>query len=93
MDEARSENLGKGKWKYQGKTGKWRTLENGDRVFFPDDKSEPLAMRGPKQGPKKKMRSYALKKKKKGLLSRVKSKLKKAVKSLRSKDDFKFRWK
>jgi hypothetical protein len=36
------EDLGNGKWKYQGKVGVWRTAKNGDKMFFPDDGSGPL---------------------------------------------------
>lgn len=36
------ENLGNGKYKYQGKEGVWRTAKNGDKMFFPDDGSGPL---------------------------------------------------
>lgn len=46
LDEARSTPVKGGKYKYKGKVGVWRTLPNGDRVFFPDDKSGPMAMRG-----------------------------------------------
>jgi len=41
----RSQKAKGGKYKYKGKVGVWRTLENGDRVFFPDDESGPMAMR------------------------------------------------
>jgi hypothetical protein len=43
VDEARSKELGDGKWEYEGKVGVWRTLSNGDRAFFPDDGGAPLA--------------------------------------------------
>ncbi len=79
LGEARSENLGDGKWEYKGKKGVWRTLGNYDRAFFPDDGSGPMAMR--KHG------------KKKSLVGKAKGFLKKAVGSLKKKmgkkgDDF-----
>lgn len=37
-----SKSLGNGKYEYKGKEGVWRTLKNGDRMFFPDDGSSPL---------------------------------------------------
>lgn len=36
IDEARSKSLGDGKFEFQGKKGVWRTLKNGDKVFFTD---------------------------------------------------------
>jgi len=46
LSEAISEPVkGKpGKYKYQGKVGVWRTHKGGDKVFYPDDKSGPLAV-------------------------------------------------
>lgn len=35
--------LRNGKYQYQGKVGVWRTAANGDKMFFPDDGSAPLA--------------------------------------------------
>jgi len=35
--------LGDDSYEYEGKVGKWRTAKNGDHMFFPDDKSAPLA--------------------------------------------------
>jgi hypothetical protein len=64
--EARSKSLGKGKYEYKGKEGVWRTIKGGDRVFFPDDKSAPMAMQGPKD-------------KKPGLLKRIAGGVKKAA--------------
>jgi hypothetical protein len=70
LEEARSTAVKDkpGKYKYQGKVGVWRTLPNGDKVFFPDDKSGPMAMRGPTKE----------KGKKPGLLKRIGGAIKKA---------------
>lgn len=56
LEEARSTPVKgkKGKYKYKGKVGVWRTLGSGDRVFFPDDKSGPMAMRKPTRSAAKK---------------------------------------
>jgi hypothetical protein len=43
LAEALSKSLGKGKWKYKGKTGVWRTTNSGDRIFIPDGGGKPLA--------------------------------------------------
>jgi hypothetical protein len=39
-----SKPVGKGKWKYKGKVGVWRTTNAGDRIFIPDGGGAPLAM-------------------------------------------------
>jgi len=50
LDEALSEAISKpvkgkpGKYKYKGKVGVWRTHSGGDKVFYPDDKSGPMAV-------------------------------------------------
>jgi hypothetical protein len=70
ITEARSKKVGKGKYKYKGKVGVWRTLKSGDKVFFPDDKSGPMAMQGPK---------------KKGALSKIAGGIKKVAGAIKRK--------
>jgi hypothetical protein len=41
--KAVSKKVGDDKWEFQGKVGHWRTV-NGNEIFFPDDKSEPMGM-------------------------------------------------
>jgi len=51
--KAGSEKLASGKYKVAGKIGHWRTLENGDDIFFPDDGSDPIGLHGGKGKGKK----------------------------------------
>jgi hypothetical protein len=44
LAEAISKSAGKGKWKYKGKVGVWRTTGAGDRIFIPDGGGKPMAM-------------------------------------------------